>query len=251
MPQRRKLIRRKNRRPPGRSDWTNFDENQIGKIIQKIKTEEICGINITVPFKQAVIPFLETRSEVVTKTNSVNTVLYRDGKIHGENTDVYGFEKSITNKNINLEGKSALIFGAGGVVSSIIFALVNLKIKKIFISNRTLENAKNIKNRFSFVEIIKWGEIENCDLIINSTSVGLKVDDKFELDLDKFKKNKIFYDVIYNPSKTNFLQEAEKRGHEIINGRDMFLFQAQKAFSLWHDLTPKIDKKLIKYLYND
>ena len=82
------------------------------------------------PFKQAVIPFLETQSDIVSKTNSVNTIYNKNGKIHGDNTDVYGFEKSIINNNVRIKGKSVLIFGAGGVVPSIISALLNLKVKK-------------------------------------------------------------------------------------------------------------------------
>ncbi len=226
-------------------------EGEIKSIIEKIKNKKIYGINVTVPFKQAVIPFLETQSDVVTKTNSVNTITNKNGKIHGDNTDVYGFEKSIINNNVNLRDKSVLIFGAGGVVPSIILALKNLNAEKIFISNRTQKNAELLKEKFNFIQIIEWGKIKDCDLFINSTSVGLKTDDKLGLDFNKFKKNKIFYDVIYNPPKTNFLLEAEKKGHKIINGRDMFLFQAQKAFNIWHNLTPKIDQKLIEYLNHD
>ena len=226
-------------------------KSEIKAIIQKIKKKEIYGMNVTVPYKQTVIPFLETQSEAAAKTNSVNTILNKDGKIYGDNTDVYGFEKSIINNKIDLEGKSALIFGAGGVAPSIIYALSKLKVKKIFISNRTLEKAKFIKEKNDFVQIVEWGKIQNCDLFINSTSVGLKIGDSLGLNFNNFEKNKIFYDVIYGPLKTNFLLEAEKRGHRIINGREMFLYQAQKAFNLWHNFTPTIDKKLIKYLYND
>ena len=228
-----------------------INENEISKIIKKIKNKEIYGMNVTVPFKQKIIPFLETQSEIVKKTNSVNTVYFKNGKIYGDNTDVYGFEKSIMNNKINLKDKSVLIFGAGGVVASIISALMNLNIKKIFLSNRTFKNAELIKDRFHFVEIIEWGKIENCDLFINATSVGLKKGDNLGIDFNNLSQNKIFYDVIYNPPKTQFLLEAEKNGHKIVNGRDMFLYQAQKAFDLWHDLKPSVDQKLIKYLYND
>lgn len=227
------------------------NESEIQAIVKKIKSNEIYGMNITVPYKQTVIPFLETQSEIAKKTNSVNTIFNKDGKIHGDNTDVYGFEKSITNNKINLEGKSALIFGAGGVVPSIIIALLKLNIQKIFVSNRTTKNVKLLKNKFDFIQIIEWGKIENCDLFINSTSVGLKKDDNLGINFSSLNEKKIFYDVIYNPLKTNFLLEAEKKDHKIINGREMFLYQAQKAFNLWHNLTPKVDKKLIKYLYND
>ena len=235
----------------GNYDKISPDESEIEKILDKIKSKEIHGMNVTVPFKQTVIPFLETKSEIAIKTNSVNTIFNKDGKIHGDNTDVYGFERTIVNNKINLEDKSVLIFGAGGVVPSIILALSNLNVKQIFISNRTLEKAKMIKSKFKFVEIIEWGKIENCDLIINSTSVGLKAGDSLKLNFKEFEKNKIFFDVIYNPIKTTFLLEAEKNGHKIINGRDMFLYQAQKAFNLWHNITPAVDKKLIRYLYND
>ena len=232
-------------------DKISPNEDEIKKIIEKIKNKEIHGINVTVPFKQTVIPFLETLSDTATKTNSVNTIFIKNGKIHGDNTDVYGFEKSILNNNINLKNKSALIFGAGGVVSSIIFALLTLKIEKIYISNRTIEKAHLIKDRFNSIEVVEWGNIKNCDLFINSTSVGLKTSDHLGLNFNNLKGSKIFYDVIYNPVKTNFLLEAERNGHMIINGRDMFLYQAQKAFNLWQNFTPKVDKKLINYLYND
>ena len=220
-------------------------------VIKKIKTGEIYGMNITVPYKERVIPFLEDQSDLSRQTKSVNTIFNKKGKIYGDNTDVYGFEKSITNEKINLQNKSVLIFGAGGVVPSIILALNNLKTKKIFISNRTLEKAEIIKEKFKNIQILEWGIIENCDIFINATSIGLNNNDKFNFNFSQISEKKIFYDVIYNPSKTNFLQEAEKQGHRIINGQDMFLYQAQKAFFLWHNLSPKVDNNLIEFLYND
>lgn len=227
------------------------EQNELENIIKKIKTGEIYGMNITVPYKERVIPFLEDQSDLSRQTKSVNTIFNKKGKIYGDNTDVYGFEKSITNEKINLQNKSVLIFGAGGVVPSIILALNNLKTKKIFISNRTLEKAEIIKEKFKNIQILEWGIIENCDIFINATSIGLNNNDKFNFNFSQISEKKIFYDVIYNPSKTNFLQEAEKQGHRIINGQDMFLYQAQKAFFLWHNLSPKVDNNLIEFLYND
>ena len=235
----------------GKYDKVLLKENEIESLIKKIKIKELHGMNVTVPYKQIVIPHLESLSEIAKITNSVNTIFNKDGKIYGDNTDVYGFEKSILNNQINVEGKSAFILGAGGVVPSIICALLKLKIKKIYISNRTFKNANLIKDKFNFIEIVEWGTFKDSDLLINSTSVGLKTGDNLKLNFNNLGENKIFYDVIYNPSKTNFLLEAEKNGHKFINGRDMFLYQAQKAFSLWHNLTPKIDEKLINYLFND
>ena len=228
-----------------------LEREQVETFLKKIKNGEIYGMNVTVPFKQIVIPFIETLSETAKKTYSVNTIYIKDGKLHGDNTDVYGFENSILNNKINIENKKVLIFGSGGVVPSIICGLKNLKVKKIYVSNRTIEKAKLIKKKFDFVEILDWGLTINCDLIINCTSVGLKKNERLELDYDSLSGDKIFYDVIYNPQMTSFLIDAEKLGYKIINGRDMFLYQAQKAFSLWHNITPEIDENLINHLYND
>jgi shikimate dehydrogenase len=235
----------------GKYDKVLLKENEIESLIKKIKTKELHGMNVTVPYKQIVIPHLESLSETAKITNSVNTIFNKDGKIHGDNTDVFGFQESLSNKNIDLKNKDVFIFGAGGVVPSIILALTNLNIKKIYLSNRTLKNANFIRDKFNFIEVIEWGKIINCDLFINSTSVGLKNNENLGLNFENIKEKKIFYDVIYNPLKTSFLLEAEKKGHKVINGRDMFLYQAQKAFNLWHNLTPNIDDNLINYLYND
>ena len=235
----------------GKYDKVLLKENEIESLIKKIKTKELHGMNVTVPYKQIVIPHLESLSETAKITNSVNTIFNKDGKIHGDNTDVFGFQESLSNKNIDLKNKDVFIFGAGGVVPSIILALTNLNIKKIYLSNRTLKNANLIKDKFNFIEVIEWGKIINCDLFINSTSVGLKNNESLGLNFENIKEKKIFYDVIYNPPKTSFLLEAKKKGHRVINGRDMFLYQAQKAFNLWHNLTPNIDDQLINYLYND
>ena len=90
-------------------------DNEIELLIQKIKSKELHGMNVTVPYKQTVIPFLESLSETAKITNSVNTILNIDGKIHGDNTDVFGFQKSLSNNNVDLKNKEVLIFGAGGV----------------------------------------------------------------------------------------------------------------------------------------
>ena len=110
---------------------------------------------------------------------------------------------------------------------------------------------EKIKSNFSFVNEIKWGDVGNFDIYINATSVGLKEDDDLNLDIAALQKGKFFYDVIYNPSMTNFLEKAKNLGHQILNGETMFLYQAQKAFELWHNISPKIDKLLIDQLKND
>ena len=93
--------------------------------------------------------------------------------------------------------------------------------------------------------------MRNSDIYINATSLGLDADDQIDIDFDKVKPKRLFYDVIYNPQETNFLKKAKSFGHNILNGETMFIYQAQKAFEIWHNLTPKIDSKLIEILKND
>jgi shikimate dehydrogenase len=182
------------------------------------------------------------------ETRSVNTVFKKEGKIFGENTDANGFKKAIQYTNFETKNKSALILGAGGVVTSIIYALKKLGISKIFVSNRTKKYADEIKKVYSDIEVIDWGVIKDIDLVINATSLGLNETDVIDIDLKSFGKNKLFYDLIYNPPKTNFLQKAEKLGNQVENGKMMFAYQAQLSFSIWNGVEPKVDEKVLKIL---
>ena len=117
---------------------------------------------------------------------------------------------AIKHTNYDIVGKNILILGAGGVSPSIILALNNLNVKKILISNRTHSKAEYLKKIFNEIEIIKWGTFTDFDMIVNATSLGLKEDENIDLDYSKIGSEKFFYDVIYNPSETNFLRSAKK-----------------------------------------
>jgi len=136
---------------------------EIEGVIKKIRKKELKGINVTVPYKQIVIPFLDLIVGDAKETLSVNTIsLNEEGKVVGDNTDVYGLEQGFINKlnNQNLEQNKVLILGAGGVTPSVIYALSKKGIKQIFVSNRTIKKAVEIKKRFSFIEVIDWENIE-------------------------------------------------------------------------------------------
>ena len=119
---------------------------------------------------------------------------------------------------------------------------------EIMISNRTERKAIEIKNIFNNIKLVKWGEIPDFDVVINATSLGLNQDDKINLDFTKVGKNKLFYDVIYNPSETNFLRLGKKLGNKCENGKLMFIYQAFSAFKLWHGIEPSINEETIKIL---
>ena len=171
-----------------------------------------------------------------------------NNKIIGHNTDINGFELGIKDSAFDIKGKKVLILGAGGVVSSIIFALNKMEVSEIMISNRTKDKANRLKDLFKYIKIFDWGYIPNFDLIINATSVGLKENDKINLDFSKVEKNKLFYDVIYNPKETNFLKMGKKLGNRTENGKLMFIYQASIAFYLWHGVKPEVNNETLKLL---
>ncbi len=225
-----------------------LENSDLENLIFQIKDKKIYGINVTVPFKKSVIPFLDDLTLEAKETQSVNTIYLENDKLIGHNTDIGGFETSIHKSNVNLTNKKILILGAGGVVPSIIYALIKMKVSEIVLSNRTKEKAENLKKSFKDIKIIKWGEVSDFDMIINATTLGLKEEDEINLDFSLSCKNKFFYDVIYNPNETSFLKTGKKLGNITINGKLMFIYQAFLAFNIWHKLKPNIDKEVLKLL---
>ncbi len=225
-----------------------INEDELESLIRDIKEKKIHGINVTVPFKKAIIPYVDELSFESEKTQSVNTVYLDNNKTIGHNTDIYGFELGIKNLKIDLSKKKILILGAGGVVPSIIFALNKMKVSEILISNRTQDKAENLKDLFKDLKIVNWGVIPEFDIIINATSLGLKKDDEINLDFSRVGSNKFFYDVIYNPGETKFLKIGKKLGNKTENGKLMFISQALEAFNIWHGIKPQINNEVIELL---
>ena len=231
-------------------DKIKLEENEIKEIIQDIREQKVAGCNVTVPFKKKVIPFLDKLSPQAEQTQSVNTIVFEKGILIGHNTDIFGFYKAIKNLNFKMEDKKVLILGAGGVVPSIVFALKEMNALEITISNRTKQKVENLKILFKNLNILEWGNLIDFDVIINATSLGLN-NEKINLDYSKVGKNKLFYDVIYNPSETNFLKEGKELGNIIENGGTMFIYQALQAFKLWHGIEPEVNLETLKLLKND
>jgi len=229
-------------------DKKKLDENELKNIISEVKEEKINGINVTVPFKKAVIPFLDELSPEAKDTQSVNTIYLQNGITIGHNTDIAGFELAIKYAKYDISNKKIFILGAGGVVPSIIYSLKKMKASKITLSNRTKEKAENLKKLFEDLEIVDWGEKIDFDMIINATSIGLNNEDEIKIDFSSIGPNKFFYDVIYNPRETIFLKKAKLFGNKAENGKMMFIYQAHQSFTIWHKKMAKIDDETIKLL---
>ena len=225
-------------------------KSDLTELCENLKQNRIDGLNVTVPFKKDIIPHINILSGHALRTKSVNTISVENGNLIGHNTDIDGFELSIKKLNYDLTNKSVIILGAGGVVPSIIYSLKRMKTSKIFVSNRTKKKAEELKDLFSDLQIINWGELVNFDMIINATSLGLNKQDEFGQNFSQFGKNKFFYDVIYDPYKTNFFHVGNEKSNVYENGLNMFLYQAQKAFNIWHNIEPDINEEVIEFLNN-
>ena len=245
------------------------EKKDLRDIVSQVRGGEIRGVNITVPFKKEIIPLLDDIKGDAQQTQSVNTLCRVNNKVYGYNTDTEGFKKSLddshsSNNFSDCINKNIFIIGAGGVTPSILKAFVGTA-NKIYITSRTKEKASEIKKlgdisiallgcKKSIIEVVDWGEKpEICDIVINTTSVGLKEDENLDMDFKDYENNKntLFYDVIYNPKETNFLKKARFRGNKVMNGKMMFLWQAQIAFQMWTGVSAEVNEDVIKLLDND
>ena len=224
------------------------NEQDLKDLISLMRNKEIAGINVTVPFKKIIIPYLDELTLEAKETQSVNTIYFQDDRVIGHNTDIGGFEISLQKSEYDIQNKDIFLLGAGGVAPSIIYALNKMKVSKIFISNRSKEKAINLEKLFTNLIVIDWGEVPNFDIVINATSLGLNKEDKMSQDFSKVGKNKLFYDVIYNPRETNFLKTGKNLGNIAINGKLMFIYQAFLAFQIWHQIKPEINEEVSKLL---
>jgi shikimate dehydrogenase len=250
-----------------------IEKKDLIGIVDQVRSGEIKGVNITVPYKKEIIPLLDEIKGDAQLTQSVNTLCKVNNEVHGYNTDTKGFKYSLDDSHLpnNLEynfidckNKNIFIIGAGGVTSSILEAFIDTA-NKIYITNRTKEKAKELKKlgdisitllgrKKNTIEVVEWGEKpEICDVVINTTSVGLTRDENLNLDFKDYQNNKntLFYDLIYNPKETKFLKEARLRGNKTMNGKMMFIWQAQIAFHMWTGVEAEIDGDVIKLLNND
>ena len=228
------------------------EEKELKNIIQKIRDQKLTGINVTLPFKQKIINQVDKIINDAELTGSVNTILLENEKIIGENTDVFGLQAAYLKEIENSSVKEALVIGAGGVSPSVILSLQKSGVKRITVTNRTKEKCIFLKNRFPYINISPWEnlekEVKNFDIIINATSLGLKNAPDFNINFSYTKKNLIYIDTIYNPLETKTYKYLREEGKKVFNGLDMFIYQGQKSFYLWNKINPEIDEGVIDLL---
>ena len=221
--------------------------------INFMKKNTFYGANITIPLKEKIIDLCDEVSDTAQKIGAVNTISFQENKVIGDNTDAQGFISDCKKQSkINsFQNKTILLIGAGGASRAIIYALLEERVAKIIIVNRTVARAQELAQFFNkiyptkFEILLELKQItESIDLIVNSSSQGMNGANDIEIDLAKFSQP-IIYDIIYKPLETKLIQDAKKLNLVAINGLGMLLFQAAYAFEIWFGIFPEIDTILI------
>lgn len=219
-----------------------FERNDLDAVYENIEISEIAkieevfasgyqGLNVTIPYKQEIIPFLDELTEEANSIGAVNVVEFSDGLKIGHNSDAFGFHQSIkpflTNRH-----ERAVIFGTGGASKAVEFVLKSIGLDVIFVSR----NPKG-ENEFAYEDVNEI-MLQTCKLLVNCTPVGTfpNIEDCLDLPFQALTDEHLVVDLIYNPEKTEFLKRSEENGATILNGETMLREQAMKAWRIWNDV---------------
>lgn len=209
------------------------------------------GFNVTHPYKESVIPYLDSLEEDASLIGAVNTVVITKGRTRGYNTDGRGLVESLRAEGIRCSGKSVLILGAGGAAKAVAVALAGEKVERIVVANRNFDRAKHLRDIVSDMgvksdavstDILNWeNELQDIELIVNATPCGMyPLEDRKPLNLKDFEPA-VVCDLVYEPRNTLLLQEAVRYGHTPVSGLGMLLYQGAEAFRLFTSQEPPIE----------
>ena len=210
--------------------YKNYDCKNIDQVVKILKQKKIKGLNVTIPYKEKIIPYLDDISKEAKDIMAVNTICFgEEGELLGHNTDCYGFEKSLF-ENIKKKPNNALIFGTGGSSKAVKYVL-----KENLVKFHTVSRDKK-KGDFIYDDLNR-DIFNNHQLIINTTPLGTypNVESCPDINYDFITKKHILFDLTYNPKKTKFLKNGKMKGAKIVNGYDMLIYQAEKSWSIWNE----------------
>jgi len=227
----------------------NIDPKNFYVSLENLKNQGFAGFNVTIPFKEKIIEQCFKLDDSAQKIKAVNTVVIdHNSNFIGYNSDAKGFIDNIFAKypNYNLRNKNAFVIGAGGASRAIVYGLLTSNVQNIFITNRNHHRVENLIADFSALASqkkinLKYFSLEDftdhlnhCDILINSTSLGMQNQPPLLLNLEKLNYNSLVYDIVYKPLITDLLYQAQKRGNPIITGLGMLIRQALVGFNLWY-----------------
>ena len=211
--------------------YQNFDCENLAEVLDTLRQKNLKGVNVTIPYKEKIIPYLDKISKEANEIRAVNTISINENrKLIGHNTDCFGFKKSLF-ENINKKVKNALVLGTGGASKAIRYVLKENLIKYNTVSR------KSYKGDYIYTQLDR-NIISNYELIVNTTPVGTfpNIKDCPNINFDFITKNHILFDLTYNPKKTKFLTNGKIKGAKTINGYNMLIYQAEKSWSIWNEI---------------
>lgn len=227
------------------------EAHKVAEFISTLPSSRFVGCNVTIPHKETVFETVGNVDEVARRLGAVNTVYLRNETICGTNTDGEGFVASLehTHPAFCLENKTAIVIGAGGAAKAIVGALLDRKAERIGIINRTRTRTQNLQKLFGSRVFEITGanadnELKKCELLVNTTSLGMEGQPPLEQDLESLNPGALVADIVYTPLETAFLQRARDRGNPTLGGLGMLLHQAVRGFELWFGVKPEVTTEL-------
>ncbi len=235
----------------------SVDEDLLEETVEYFLDNDYRGFNVTIPYKTTVMKYLDRISEKAECIGAVNTVLIKDRKTEGFNTDWSGFLDSLRMNNYNVSGKKATVIGAGGAACAVCYALIVEDVEKLLVLNRTKNKALKMTERFEkaldfrnfgvyeLTENVMDDGIRESDMIINCTPLGTSPEtDPVPLKIPEQNSWEMVYDLVYNPLETEFLKRANQAGKQTIGGAAMLMYQAVRSWEKWFDIELK-KKKIV------
>ena len=221
----------------------------LREVLTSLPKMGFVGVNITIPHKETVLQVADLVTDRAALIGAANTLIFRkDGKIHADNTDGYGFLENLKVGAPTWNPKSgpAVVLGAGGASRAVVAALLEAGVPEILISNRTRIRAEILTKDFGKrLQVVDWAQVGNvlgeAALTVNTTSLGMVGHPELRIPLGGLRKGSIVTDLVYTPLQTNFLLEAEAQGCIIVDGLGMLLHQAAPGFERWFDHRPEVD----------
>ncbi len=225
------------------------EKDLLPSLIERVREGKITGLNITLPYKKDIISYIDEISHTAKDIGAINTVFLKGNKVYGENTDGIGFTKALEKKKkFNFLNKSIYILGAGGASYGIISRLIEKKVQTIYVANRTKQKTTQLlsyfksKTKYTKLKFVDWKHLvpgSDVDLIINTTSFGMKKNQIIEINTENLKDSLILVDIIYSPKETELIKLFKKEGFFCMNGLNMLVEQAAVSFELWFNISLK------------
>ncbi|HZP26358.1 MAG TPA: shikimate dehydrogenase [Dehalococcoidia bacterium] len=220
--------------------------DRLSEVVATFRDEDCLGANVTVPHKQAVIPLLDELDPLAQRTGAVNTIVNRQGRLRGYNTDVAGFQRALAAAGYEPGGRRAVVLGAGGAARAVVLALLEAGAGWIGVHNRTRQRAERLVAELrsgvtgGALSVVSEGGLAEAapeaDLVVNSTSVGMQgsgSENASPLSPEQLPRRGLIVDIVYRPAETRLLREARSRGLQTLGGLPMLVYQGAAAFELW------------------